>query len=356
MINRIEYLRKQIPEDKSGFIIKSYINRFYYTGFHSSAGCLLITKNSATLFVDFRYYEAAKKSVPKGIDVVCYSILYETLNFVLKKENISTLFFEDDFVTVSEYSTMKDELCVDVSYDLGLSDLILSQRCVKSQFEIEKIKKAQEISEKAYIEVLNFVKEGVSEKTIALELEYLMKKYGAQKVAFDLIVVAGKNSSLPHGVPSDKLIQQGDFITFDIGAVYDGYHSDMTRTVALDYATDEMRKVYDIVLNAHYEAQKQIKVGNTCADVDNAARNYIDKHGYGEYFGHSTGHGVGLEIHEKPTVYKTNKNVLKKGMIITDEPGIYLPDKFGVRIEDMFLVKDNESESLANIDKELIIL
>ena len=356
MINRIEYLRKQIPEDKSGFIIKSYVNRFYYTGFHSSAGCLLITKNSATLFVDFRYYEAAKKSVPKGIDVVCYSRLYETLNFVLKKENISTLFFEDDFVTVSEYSTMKDELCVDVSYDLGLSDLILSQRCVKSQFEIEKIKKAQEISEKAYIEVLNYVKEGVSEKTIALELEYLMKKYGAQKVAFDLIVVAGKNSSLPHGVPSDKLIQQGDFITFDIGAVYDGYHSDMTRTVALDYATDEMRKVYDIVLNAHYEAQKQIKVGNTCADVDNTARNYINKHGYGEYFGHSTGHGVGLEIHEKPTVYKTNKNVLKNGMIITDEPGIYLPDKFGVRIEDMFLVKDNASESLANIDKELIIL
>ncbi|MBQ6626388.1 MAG: aminopeptidase P family protein [Ruminococcus sp.] len=222
--------------------------------------------------------------------------------------------------------------------------------------EINKIKIAQKIAEKSYLELLNFVKEGVTERELSVELEYLMKKNGAEKVAFDLIVVSGVNSSLPHGVPSDKRIENGDFITFDIGAVYDGYHSDMTRTVALRSVTDEMREIYDIVLKAHYKAADMIKSGNSIASVDSAARDYISEMGYGEYFGHTTGHGVGLEIHETPTVYHTNKEILEPSMVITDEPGIYLPDKFGVRIEDMYLVTENGCESLALIDKELTIL
>ena len=157
-------------------------------------------------------------------------------------------------------------------------------------------------------------------------------------------------------MPGDKTLCDGEFITFDIGAVYEGYHSDMTRTVALGYATDEMCEIYDIVLEAHKKAANTIKVGNACADVDNAARDYINSKGYGEFFGHSTGHGVGLEIHEKPTLYLTNDTILKTGMVITNEPGIYLPNKYGVRIEDMYLVTDHGYKDLALIDKELIIL
>ncbi len=356
MVDRIVKLRTSLPDEKSAFLIKSDVNRFYYSGFRSSAGFVLITAESATLLVDFRYFEAATKTVDKSINVVCYKKAFESINEILKAENISSVYVEKDFVTLSEFSVMNDSIDADIADDFDLSQTILLQRSIKSDVEIDKIITAQKIAEKSYLEVLNFVKNGITEREIALELEYLMKKYGAEKVAFDLIVVSGAKSSLPHGVPGDKAIQDGDFITFDIGAVYDGYHSDMTRTVALSYVTDEMKQVYDIVFDAHKEAEKLICAGNTCADVDNAAREYIISKGYGDYFGHSTGHGVGLEIHEKPTVYKTVKESLKSGMIITDEPGIYLPDKFGVRIEDMFLVQDNGCKSLANIDKELIIL
>lgn len=356
MVDRISHLRCSLPDEKSAFIIQSDVNRFYYSGFRSSAGFVVITNDSATLLVDFRYYEAATKVVDKSISVVCFRKAFESINEILKKENVSKVYIEKDFITLSEYSLMKENLCADISDDFDLSKTVLLQRSIKSDIEIDKIITAQKIAERSYLEVLNFVKKGVSEREIAVELEYLMKKYGAEKVAFDLIVVSGAKSSLPHGVPDDKVINAGDFITFDIGAVYEGYHSDMTRTVALSYATDEMKQVYDIVLNAHLEAEKVICAGNTCADVDNAARDYIISKGYGDYFGHSTGHGVGLEIHENPTVYKTNTTPLKNGMVITDEPGIYLPEKFGVRIEDMFLVQKDGSKSLANIDKELIIL
>ena len=356
MVERISNLRGFLPDEKSAFLIKSDVNRLYYSGFRSSAGFVLITNSSATLLVDFRYFEAATKIVDKGINVVCYKKAFESINGILKNENIIKVYIENDFITLSDFSAMNENLRVDIADDFDLSKTILLQRSIKSDIEIEKIVIAQKIAEKSFLEVLNFVNEGVSEREIAVKLEYLMKKYGAEKVAFDLIVVSGANSSLPHGVPSDKLIQKGEFITFDIGAVYDGYHSDMTRTVALSYATEEMKQIYDIVLNAHKEAEKAICAGNSCADVDNAARDYITSKGYGEYFGHSTGHGVGLDIHENPTVYKTNTETLKSGMIITNEPGIYLPDKFGVRIEDMFLVQDNGCKSLANIDKELIIL
>lgn len=356
MFDRIETLRRLLPNDKSAFLISSDVNRFYYSGFRSSAGFVLITALSATLLVDFRYFEAATKIVDKCVNIVCYKKAFDTINEIIKAENISQIYIENGFVTLSEFSVMKDSFSVDIADDFDLSDAILTQRSVKSDIEIEKIITAQKIAERSFLEVLNFVKNGVTEREIVLELEYLMKKYGAEKVAFDLIVVSGKKTSLPHGVPDDKVVQNGDFITFDIGAVYDGYHSDMTRTVALSSVTDEMNEVYDIVLNAHKKAEKVICAGNTCADVDNAARDFIIKKGFGDFFGHSTGHGVGLEIHEKPTVYKTVKDILKSGMIITDEPGIYLNDKFGVRIEDMFLVQDNGCKSLANIDKELIIL
>lgn len=356
MLSRIDKLRAILPDDKSAFLITSDINRLYYSGFRSSAGAVFITKKSATLLVDFRYFEAAEKSVGNAIDVLCFKKLFDSLNEIIDKEDIKGVIIEDDFVTVSSFRKLKNDIKAEVISDFLLSDKILDFRMIKSSDEIDKVRTAQRITEKSYLELINYVKAGISEKELATELEYLMKKNGAERIAFDIISISGKNTSLPHGVPSDKPLENGDFITFDIGSVYDGYHSDMTRTIALHSVTDEMREIYDIVLNAHLDAAGYIKQGNTCADVDNAARNYIKERGYGEYFGHSTGHGVGLEIHEKPTVYLTNNTVLKSGMIITNEPGIYLPDKFGVRIEDMYLVTDNGYEDLATIDKELLIL
>ena len=356
MVERLKKVRDLISDKDTAILITSDVNRFYFSGFLSSAGAVLITKNNVSLLVDFRYAEAAKKSVNSAFNVICYRKLVDSLNKLIENEGIKAVVIEEDWVTIAQSKKLKEELKAVIIDDFSLSDKLLNLRMIKSDDEIGKIITAQKITEKSYLELLNYVEVGVSEKKLALELEYLMKLNGAEKIAFDIIAISGKNTSLPHGVPSDKTLERGDFITFDIGSVYDVYHSDMTRTVALGCATDEMRKIYDIVLNAHIEASHKIKSGNTTADVDNAARDYIISKGYGEYFGHTTGHGVGLEIHEKPTVYHTDKTILKPNMIITNEPGIYLPGKFGVRIEDMYLVTDNGYKNLASIDKELIIL
>lgn len=356
MVERVNKLRELLEDERSAVLITSDVNRFYFSGFKSSAGAVFITKNTSVLLVDFRYYEAAVNSVGSKINVICYKKLFDSLNDIILKEHIKSVVIEDNDVTVSRLSAIKNEIKAEIVCDFDLSEKLLDLRMIKSNDEIEKIKTAQKIAEKSYLQLLNIIKAGVTERELAVELEYLMKKNGAERIAFDLITISGKNTALPHGVPSEKELCNGDFITFDIGAVYDGYHSDMTRTVALGYATDEMREIYDIVLNAHFQAASKIKAANTCAEVDNMARDYIISKGYGEFFGHTTGHGVGLEIHEKPTVYLTNETALKPNMIITDEPGIYLPDKFGVRIEDMYLVTDKGCKDLAFIDKELIIL
>lgn len=356
MIERISKLRLLLPDDKSAFLITSDENRVYFSLFRSSAGVILITKNTSTLFVDFRYFEAAKAQASTDLDVVCYSKIYETVNSVLKSESIDRVVIEEQNVTVSKLDQLKANLCVDIVTDFELSDKILDMRAIKSEFEVESIIEAQKIAEKSFYELMNHIKVGVSEKALALELEYLMRKNGALRSAFDIIAVSGANSALPHGVPTDKTICNGDFVTFDFGAVVNGYHSDMTRTIAVGFATDKMLEVYNTVLKAHKLAVNAIKVGVPCAEVDIAARNYIESKGYGEYFGHSTGHGVGLEIHEKPTIYKSNNAVLNEGNIITIEPGIYIPNEFGVRIEDMYLVTKSGCKDLATMDKELIIL
>ncbi len=356
MTERILKLREFLTCVDTAILITSAENRLYFTGFKSSAGAVLITKNSATLLVDFRYFEAARKSVTSYIDIVCYKKVIESINEILIRENIKSLVIEEQDITVSQLKLYQKDIKVEVVTDFNLSDKILDLRTVKSDHEIECIKKAQNIAEKSFAELLNIIKIGVSEKKLAVELEYFMKKNGADRSAFDIIAVSGNNSSLPHGVPTDKLLCDGEFITFDFGAVVDGYHSDMTRTIALGYVTDRMKEVYDTVLRAHTLAADTIKAGVCCADVDNAARDYITDKGYGDYFGHTTGHGVGLNIHEKPTVYKTNKTVLKPNVIITVEPGIYIPGEFGVRIEDMYRVTENGFEDLAMFNKELLIL
>ncbi len=336
-------------------LVTDEISIFYFTGFPHSEGYLFITADESYLLVDFRYIEAAENSV-KSSKVVIFSNPFETVNSLISANNISEILLENDKVTLSSYKSMQDNINAKLVDNNTLSETIKALRLVKSEDEVEKLKKAQNIAEKAYLEVLDIVKPGITERQIALELEYRMKKYGAERIAFDLITVTGKKTSLPHGVPSDVEVKNGDFITFDIGAVYEGYHSDMTRTIVVGDASDEQKKIYDIVLKAHLEGLKAVKAGVSGYDVDKVCRDIITEAGYGEYFGHGTGHGVGLEIHEEPRVSPKGETILKPGMVITVEPGIYLPDKFGVRIEDTVLVTDDGYETFAHIPKELIIL
>ncbi|MDY4813708.1 MAG: Xaa-Pro peptidase family protein [Ruminococcus sp.] len=351
--NRIEKLKEKT--ENSSFLVTDDKNIYYFTGLWDSNGYLLVTQNEAYLFVDFRYGEVAENTV-NSAKVIVFSKLYDEINNVLEKEKVENCFVETNKVTMEQFSVFKEKLKLQISKDNTLDEIIKDMRIIKDDYEITLLQKAQDIAEKAYKKVLPMVKHGVTEREISVELEHQMKLLGAQDISFDLITITGKKTSLPHGVPSDDKISAGDFFTFDIGATFMGYHSDMTRTVAVGSATDEMKKVYDIVLTSHKKALKGVKPGVRCSDIDNIARDYIYENGFEGCFGHATGHGVGLDIHEFPTVSTRCDNVLKKGMVITIEPGIYLKGKFGVRIEDTVVVTNEGYRSFASIPKELIIL
>ncbi len=227
---------------------------------------------------------------------------------------------------------------------------------MKTEDEVEKIIAAQRIAEKAFEHILGFIKPGKTEKEVRLELEYYMLSHGADDLSFETIAVAGVKTSMPHGVPGDNVIKSGDFVTMDYGALVDGYHSDMTRTVAVGDITDEQIKVYAAVLEAQLAGLNSLHNGISGVDADKAARGVIEKAGYDDCFGHGTGHGVGVEIHEAPTLSPRSKHVLKTGHVVTVEPGIYVPGKFGVRIEDMALITDDGCRILTDCPKELIVI
>ena len=355
--NRINDLRKTLDK-KQAALINNNNNVYYFSGMRSCEGFVIITKDEAYLFVDFRYAESARKCC-KSCRVIEFSSLFESLKQALKDEEIKSLLIESDSVNLNLYNRFLNEfnsIGVSVISDDTLKNAVANLRLIKSADEIKFISEAQRITEKAYKEVLNLVKPGTAERTVAVELEYLMRKLGAEGVSFDLITITGSNTSLPHGVPSDKLICEGDFFTMDIGALYNGYHSDMTRTVAVKYCCDYQREIYEIVYKAQTEALKNVKAGVKASDIDKIARNIITDAGYGECFGHSTGHGVGLDIHEKPFVSSKSDVILSESMVITVEPGIYIENRFGVRIEDMVLVKENGCYNFATLPKELIIV
>lgn len=352
----IQKLQDFLPDHHTAALITSQINARYFTLFNYTDGAVLVTKDEAFLLCDSRYIEAAERSAADGVCVVLFKDLYAFLNDIFLQKNIKSVMIEEEVVTLNALKRFKEKLNAELLTDSGLSEKIRSIRIIKTPCELELITKAQRITERALTEVLNFVLPGVSERQISVELEHLIKRYGGERVAFELITIAGANTSLPHGVPTDYTVKQGDFFTFDIGAVYEGYHSDMTRTYAVGYADEKMQKIYDVVYQAQRRAFEKIAAGVSCAEVDRAARDYITEKGYGEYFGHSTGHGVGLEIHEDPAVSTRSQIILQDNMVITDEPGIYLPGEFGVRIEDMIVVSGDSGYTLAEIPKELIIL
>lgn len=352
---RIENLQKKLNPGQA-YLITDNTNRFYFTGMHSSAGYLLITEKEAWLLIDFRYFEKAKNTV-KSVEILLLDKFFSQLSRLLKDRNIKTLLLESDTLTVSAFENFKNNLIdFEILASQELSKHIEQLRSIKTPDEIENIKKAQFLTDKTFSYILNRIRKGVTEKEVMLDMEFFIRKNGSEGVAFDFIVVSGKNSSLPHGVPGDKPIEDGDFVTMDFGAVVNGYRSDMTRTVAVGNVSEKQRAVYDTVLKAQLCALDIIKPGVLCRDVDKAARDLIDSAGYKGCFGHGLGHSVGLEIHENPACNTKDTTLLQTGMIMTVEPGIYIENEFGVRIEDMVAITDSSNENLTKSPKELIVI
>lgn len=364
MDDRLINLIKNIPEYENDIkidaaLIVSPINRFYFSGFKSSEGFVLVTREKTYFIVDFRYYNSALNCIKGNINVVLLSNLKNNLLEIIKKHNIKNILIENQDISFAEVIRLEKLLkeCETFLVKTGTLDkIIYSLREIKSEEEIKNIKIAQEISERALYNLLSFIKPGISEKELAFKLEFLIRKEGAEAISFDLIVASGKNSSIPHAEPTNKPIESGDFITIDMGAVYNGYHSDMTRTFALGNISDEQKNVYETVLKAQNKAIDAIKPGALCSSLDGIAREIINKNGYEGCFEHALGHGVGLNIHEGPILSSNTKDILKPGMIITVEPGIYLGNSFGVRIEDMILITNDGYKNLTAADKRLIIL
>lgn len=347
-----------LPRDLDGAILTSPANRQYFTGFASDAGVLIITRNGSVFLTDSRYIEAAQATVD-CCDVVLLTDEKQQTAQYLRRFNCSNVAVEADYFTVSklrDYGKMFKAEGFQPVFDGRLDKCMRYLRSVKAFHEVRSIKAAQRVAEQAYRHAVKFIKPGLTEKEVALALDFYMLRHGADAVSFETIVVSGVNSSKPHGVPTNKKIRFGEFVTMDFGAVVNGYHSDMTRTVAVGEVTDAMAEVYSVVLEAQDAAIRAVRPGVPCAAVDQAARSVIERAGYGENFGHSTGHGVGLEIHESPTVSAKNTAALRAGNVITAEPGIYLPRQFGIRIEDMLLVTEDGCENLTNVEKELTVL
>lgn len=355
MRNNILLLQKELKAVADCAIITSDINRLYLTGMKSSAGTVLVFEGKAYLIIDFRYIEKARACV-ENCEVVLENNLTEQINSLILKHSAKTVCTEVDRITYSRFVSLREKLTAELLDTNWLSEKLSQLRSVKAPQEVEKIKAAQCIAEQSFRQVLDFIRPGVTEREIALFLDCEMQRRGSLGVSFETIVLSGKNTSMPHGVPSDKRVQSGDFVLMDFGAVYDGYHSDMTRTVAVGKPDDKMISVYNTVLNAQQAAIDAVKAGIYGNALDKTARDVIERAGYADAFGHSLGHGVGLEIHEAPNASPRYNKPIVEGSVITIEPGIYLPDEFGVRIEDMVFVTKDGCENLTSADKSLIIL
>lgn len=354
--SNIEQLVKILPDSVDCALITSDVNRRYFTGMKSSAGVCLIMRSASYLLIDSRYYEKACDTV-NDCKVILLTDYHAQLQELVDKHSVKTMAVEAKNMTLSQLKGLQVKLknCkIDISD--GLSNFIEMLRSMKSPAELEKIRTAQKIAEKALQNVLNIIAVGKTEKEIAFELDSYMLKNGAEAVSFDTIVLTGASSSVPHGVPTDKIIENGSFVLMDFGAVYDGYHSDMTRTVCVGEPTEEMEQVYGIVLEAQKLALSAVHAGMKCSELDSIARQFITDKGYGEYFGHGLGHSVGMEIHETPSASPKNNLPLNSNVIMTIEPGIYLPKKFGVRIEDMIVTTPTGCENLTSAPKNLIKL
>lgn len=351
MTNRIAVLRRVLAEQElDGVLVSKPESRRYFSGFTGSAGVLLITAGSAKFITDFRYIEQARQQSPAYQVVRHGSDLYETLAGEVRDLGIKKLGFEGNFVTHESYQRL-------AGFGVQLVSVQLDRlRMVKDETEIALIQKAVNISEQAMAKTLPFIRPGVRETDVAIELEFNMRKAGAGGVAFEMIVASGERSALPHGRASEKIIAKGDFVTIDFGAMYGGYCADITRTFVVGKADSKQKEIYATVLAAQLAGLTAVAPGKTGREVDAVARKIIADAGYADYFGHGLGHGLGLFIHEDPRLSPVGDIVLVPGMTVTVEPGIYLPGWGGVRIEDTVVVTADGARALSTGSKELIEL
>ncbi|RSK27809.1 aminopeptidase P family protein [Bacillus sp. HMF5848] len=354
MESRIEKLREMFDTHKiDGLVISSSINRQYVTRFTGSAGVAVISKTTAVFITDFRYVEQANKQI-SGFSIIKHEgPIIEEIAKTVKSMGIKKLGFEQDHMTYSTYNSYDNAIDTEL---VPVSGLVESLRLYKNAEELSIMKQAAQIADAAFDHILTYIRPGIREVDVANELEFFMRKQGAVSSSFDIIVASGYRSALPHGVASDKVIEKGEFVTLDFGAYYKGYCSDITRTLAVGEVSDELKKIYNIVLEAQLRGMNGIKPGLTGREADALTRDYITEQGYGEYFGHSTGHGLGMEVHEGPGLSVRSDIVLKPGMVVTVEPGIYVPNLGGVRIEDDTVITENGNETLTFSTKDLVTL
>lgn len=353
-MERVKKVQDKLSDyEIDALMITSSFNLRYVSNFTGTTGLSVITKDKAYFVTDFRYTEQAENQA-KGFEIIQNKgPIYDEVQKIIEQDKIERLGFEKNHITFGTYQKINETF---TSSLIPVAGLIEGLREIKSDEEVETIQKAIEITEDAFEHILSYIEVGMTEIQVANELDFYMRKQGASGVSFDTIVASGYRSAMPHGVASDKPIEQGDMITIDFGCYYQGYVSDMTRTFALGDPGDEMKEIYQVVLDAQAKVLDAAKAGMTGTELDQVARDHIAEQGYGEQFGHSTGHGIGLEIHEGPSISYKNEKPLVPGNVITNEPGIYVLGVGGVRIEDDLLITADGNKNLMNSSKELIIL
>ena len=353
-MKRTDKLLAALPENTAA-LLQNPSNIFYLSGY-TGEGLLLVTPSSSAVITDFRYVEAAQKQCPGfAVHTIRTGVSHVQLAYdLLQSEGVKKLAIEDNVVTVRSMREIEKAM-PDVEF-IPLDFKPEKLREVKDDDELSRIERACDITCQAFEYICGFIAPGRTEREVQLALDYKMLQLGSQGLAFNTIVASGENGSLPHAVPGDREIREGDMVTLDFGARFEGYDADMTRTVAVGQPSDKMRRIYEIVLHAQETAQAAIAPGVKCSEIDGIARNIITEAGYGECFGHSTGHGVGIDIHEEPRVSSRSEQILTPGNIVTVEPGIYVPGLGGVRIENTCVVTETGVRALCGASKELRIL
>jgi Xaa-Pro aminopeptidase len=357
MNNRLEKLRQLLIENNcNACLIAGRANTIYFSGFTGTTSLLLVSIDKAWLIVDFRYTIQAREQVYEGIEVIeIKKSFYSTLNEIVNNNSIDIIGFEGQALTVSEYNRIKEKLTRAkklVRFDSQIDWI----RSIKDSDEIERIQQAVLLGDKVFEHIIKFIKPGMKETEVAAELEYTMKKLGAKGPSFESILAAGHRSAMCHGTATDNIIKNGDTVVLDFGVIYRNYCSDMTRTIFIGEPKKELARIYDIVKKAQQAALDGIKSGMSGYDADKIARDIIAENGYEEAFGHSLGHGVGLEIHEEPRLSEKSEDILKDGMVFSVEPGIYVEGLGGVRIEDMVVLVDGKIRNFTTSPKEMIII
>lgn len=351
---KLAKLRELLKEQEmDALLVTNPYNRRYMTGFTGTAGLALVSSNDAVFITDFRYTEQAEKEI-EGFRIVQHTAtIIEEVAAQAKNMGLQTIGFEKDDLTFGLYELYNAQVKATLK---PVSGLVEKLRMVKTEDELVILRKAAKIADDAFTHICTFIKPGVTELEVSNELEFAMRKQGATSSSFSIIVASGLRGALPHGVATDKVIESGDLVTLDFGALYEGYISDITRTVAVGEPSDKLKEIYEVTRAAQELAVEKIKPGMTGIEADAIARDYITSKGYGEAFGHSTGHGIGLEVHEGPGLSFRSETVLIPNMAVTVEPGIYLPGIGGVRIEDDIVMTEDGNVRLTHSPKELLIL